>query len=1019
MPIADTFRLVWTPFLRKQADRWMQAVGLSCPTVLGSGGELTLQAGPRKLSARPVDLLRYPYSGWGQEGSATYLWLIPRPERPLRCRAIWKTPLGATFQSELTLQPARPVRAHVIFKTHLDLGYTHRLDEVVRLYQTTYMERLLENLDATAARPAGRRFVWTLSTWLAEKCLDPNAVEPRHLERFERHIREGNVVWGLMPFTTHSEFFGLEEMCRSLYAARRLAERYGAPVPRAARMTDVPAHTASLAMAFAAAGGAFFQINTNPESRPPAVPPMFWWKLPNGARLLVHYHECYGTPLLPPESWPYAEWPAVRITGDNEGPPGLETIEQIDWIEKHFDAPVCRTGRLEDFADAFARRHGRELPVMNKELTDWWIYGISSQARATALARRAKDRLASAETLATLAAWASEKSVEEAIRREVRDGFDHLALYTEHTWGDHASDARRALPRGNLYTSKAFADKDLQPPMDRWEASWQDKARFARTAHECTVRAESTALGAYAEHLAGGPPSTGNGRPDTRRREDGQSSGPSPATTRRNAVRSQAACPCIALFNTLSWPRGGVVRLADDALPHGEFELVDASTGGVVPYERTAGGIEFIAPLVPACGYLVLEMHSVAERSRPGRPADWQERHLTLHTPEYTLQFHARGGLVRWHDRRHSVQWCSGSAEHPTGAYLYEMPGGDRLRVFARQAHTNAAHYTEGLFHRPDYARLQPFGPVSGGPARVHPEITPMYSRFVVEAAIPSRRPGGRRAGDARRYELTYTLYHNRPELYVRLRLLGKAPTYAAEAGYAFFPFAVDRPHVLVDRIAHLTTPAEDLARGANAAHMAAHHGVRIEGDHAGMNFYPLDTPLVSFGAPGAYLYKERGPCLNGTLYATLFNNCWGTNFAQWQSGDFTFDFVLHPTGNDGWDGGLARGGTEYFRPLLATVLPRSPTVPAASLLTIDPPAIQLVTLKPADFEGGVALRLWNSLLDPAEGRIALPAARRGDELWVCDLLERPARRVPIGADGRARLKLRPQEIATLLLRPA
>ncbi|HOB73009.1 MAG TPA: glycosyl hydrolase-related protein [Phycisphaerae bacterium] len=1019
MPIADTFRLVWTPFLRKQAGRWMQAVGLSCPTVLGSGGELTLMAGSRKLSARPVDLLRYPYPDCGQEGSATYLWLIPRPERPLRCRAVWKTPLGATFRSELTLKPANPVRAHVIFKTHLDLGYTHRLNEVVRLYQTTYMERLLDNLDATAARPPGRRFVWTLSTWLAEKCLDPKAVKPSLLERFERHIREGNVVWGLMPFTTHSEFFGFEEMCRSLYAARRLAERYGVPVPRAARMTDVPAHTASLGMAFAAAGGTFFQINTNPESRPPAVPPLFWWKFPNGARLLVHYHESYGTPLLPPESWPYAEWPAVRITGDNEGPPGLETIEQIDWIEKHFDAPVCHTGRLEDFADAFVHQHGKELPTVDKELTDWWIYGIASQARTTALARRAKDRLISAETLAALAAWASEKSVSEANRREVRAGLENLALYTEHTWGDHASDARRALPRGNLYTARAFAGQNPRPPADRWVASWQDKAHFAQTAHECAGRAESAALAAYGEHLAAGQSAAGNRRTDTGRNGDDRPLAPWPALAGSNAARTKSAATCIAVFNTLSWPRGGIVHLADVALPRGEFELVDSTTGGLVPYERTADGIVAIVPTVPACGYLILEPRPVVQRSRPGRPADWEDRNLALHTAEYTLQFHASGGLARWHDRRHSIQWCSGTAEYPTGAYLYEMPGGERLKSFARQVHTNAAHYTEGLFHRRDYDRVRQFGPLPGGPARVHPEITPLYARVVLQAPIPPRRPRGRRAGDARRYQLTYTLYHNRPELHVNLRLFAKTPTYAAEAGYAFFPFAINQPHILVDRIAHLTTPAVDLVRGVNAAHMAVHHGVRVEDDHVGMNFYPLDTPLVSFAAPGAYLYKERGDDVSATLYATLFNNCWGTNFAQWQGGDFSFNFVLHPTGNDGWDGGLAKGGMEYFRPLLATVLPCRPAVPAGSLLQIESPAVQLVTLKPADFQPGYVLRLWNSLLDPTEARITLPAARRGDQLWRCDLLERTARRVPMSSEGRVRLKLGPHEIATLLLSPA
>src|SRR5690606_34118596 len=111
-------------------------------------------------------------------------------------RAIWRTPLGASYKADLTLRPAHPVRCHVIFKTHLDLGYTHPLDEVIRLYQTTFMERLLDNLDATADRPRGKHFVWTMGSWLVEQCLDPDRVKADHLKRFEHHIRAGNIVWG-------------------------------------------------------------------------------------------------------------------------------------------------------------------------------------------------------------------------------------------------------------------------------------------------------------------------------------------------------------------------------------------------------------------------------------------------------------------------------------------------------------------------------------------------------------------------------------------------------------------------------------------------------------------------------------------------------------------------------------------------------------------------------------------------------------------------------------------------------
>jgi hypothetical protein len=985
--IADRFRLVWTPFLKRQGGTTFQAVGVVCPPVLGSGGELTLQAGGRRYTARPMDLLRYPIQTPCQDDPVTYLWLVPRAARPLACKATWKTPLGGTHEDAFTLRPAEPTNVHVVFKTHLDIGYTHRVDDVLRLYQTSFMERLLANLEATADRTPGERFVWTLSTWLMDQCLDPEKVEPSRRKALEEHIRQGQVVWGLMPFTTHSEFFGLEEMCRSIYAARRLSERFGRPVPTAAKLTDVPAHTLSLGMAFAAAGGTFLQIGTNPESRPPQVPPMFWWQFPDGNRLLVHYHETYGTPLLPPESWPWREWLSIQMTNDNVGPQSLDAVNLVGWINANFDSPVCRTGRLEDFADAFAARHGRALPIVDKELTDWWIHGIASQADVTAQARRDKGRLPSAEALHALADWAAGRTPGEDLRAKVRDAFTHLSLYTEHTWGDHATDARKALPKGSLYTSAKFAIDEPPPPVDRWVASWEDKAAFARTAHALTEELQAGSMAAFSTVLNG-------------------------------PRRARASAGSVVVFNTLSWARGGIVRLGPQQLPAGEFELIDPTTRSAVPYERDENGIEFVAPPVPACGYLALEMRTAGQRSRPGLAAEWQAGPLGLHTPEYSLQFHTAGGLARWHDRRRSVQWCSNEVEHPLGAYLYEMPGGKRMRDFHRQVHSNCWGHSANFFHRYDYEEMADFGPVTGEPAGIHPVLTPLMAQVRVEGRIPPRKPAGRRSGDGQRYETTYTLYRGRPELHIRLRLFGKQATYAAEAGYAFFGFAVDNPYVLVDRIAHLTTPADDLARGVNAAHMAVHQGLRVEGDHAGMNFFALDTPLVAFGEPGAWAYNASGAYPKATLYATLFNNCWGTNFAQWQSGDFSFAFVLSPTGNDGWDGGLSTQGLELFRPLMATVVASSPVEPARSLLAIDPPAVQLVALKPADFEPGTVLRLWNSKLDPVRARIRLPAMRRSDALFGCDLLERTRRRIAVNAEGEATLTLKPHEIATLLLRP-
>jgi hypothetical protein len=471
----------------------------------------------------------------------------------------------------------------------------------------------------------------------------------------------------------------------------------------------------------------------------------------------------------------------------------------------------------------------------------------------------------------------------------------------------------------------------------------------------------------------------------------------------------------IAIFNSLNWSRGGVVRVPATRL-RGEFTLVDPTTGAEVLYEREGGEIVLVAPPAPACGFLVLHVHPGRSGMRAEPSADWQDRMFALHTEDYTLQFHKAGGLARWHDRARSSQWCSDDVEFPMGTYLYEMPGGEQLRDFARKVHSNSHAVTPGYFQRHDYDEMPHVGPAGGRPARVTCRVSGLLARVIIEAECPPRRPSGRRSGDAQRYRSTFTVYRGRRELHVRLELFGKRPTFAAEAGYAFFPFSGEKPSILINRIAHQLDPRRELAGRVNAAHMAVGRGVRIQHTHAGMNFYPLHTPLVSFGRPGLYRFDENGKHESGVLYATLFNNGWGTNFAQWQKGDFAFDFVLQPTGNDAGDGGLERGGAEAFRPLVAQVIEGRPASPAGTMLNVEPSrSVQVVTVKPAEWDSGTVMRLWNADANPAGATLRFPI-RRGAQLWRCDLLERRKDRIRISLRGEAKLKLRPNEIATLLL---
>ncbi|UCD27854.1 MAG: hypothetical protein JSV03_12210 [Planctomycetota bacterium] len=977
MSLVDRFQIIWTPFLKITKSRTFQTLGLICPPTLGTGGEVSLYVGRKKYVSRPADLPQYP------DGSSTYLWSIPRPAKPTPCRAVWKTPLKQVYRDSITLKPADPRNIHLVFKTYPDAGYIRPIDQLVSPKQSCFIDTLLTNLEKTTHRKAGKRVVFTFSTWLLTQCLDPKLMEQARLKCLEKYIRRGQIVWNLAPFNTHSECFGLEEMCRCLYQARRLAERFGLTIPTAASMNNVPAHTASLGMAFSAAGGKFFQITSHPDILPSAIQPLFWWRLPDEKQLLCHYHPKATIPLLPPPEWPWSDWLSVQIFQHNNNSKICDIIQQIDWINTHFDWPVCRIGRLEDFAISVIRRHGKDLPGIEKEFIDSLIPGIASQARSTASARLDKHRLPSIETLQTIAGMLSRKTISKQLQAEIDHAYQQLTHHIEHTWGKQVYNARNILPKGNLYTSSTFAGNRSSASVGNWKASWDKKADQAKSAHNTINEIEAKAISSIVGH--------GN-----------------------NSYRNHR----IVLFNTLSRARNGVVRIKDHKLPEKNFELICPITGRTVLYHRGKGFIEFITPQVPPCGYLALKVRPVSRRTQPETQVEWNQRMLTMSNNNYSLQFHTAGGLARWFDRSHSSQWCLHNVEFPLGTYLYEMPGWKKIKTFAKSVLRDCNPNSIGDNIRSEYQNLSQYGPVSAEAAKIEGELTPLYGRVTVEANCPVRKVPYRRSGDIRRYRTTFTHYLGRSELYINIRLIGKQATYAAEAGYAFFPLAVKYPLVMVDRIGQVAIAGDDFVDQANKAHMAVHRGLRIEDTFSGMNFYPLHTPLVAIGAPGAYCFNSNTEYKAGILYATLFNNCWGTNFPQWQSGDFSFDFVLNPTGNDDWDGGLAQGGAELFRPLLATVTTGFQGPASQSLLSITPPCVELITLKPAEFDSGIIIRLWNSEVEPVRACLTLPNAQRDNSLTLCDVLERSrGRRIPISEEGEAKVSLKPNDIITLMLK--
>ena len=104
-----------------------------------------------------------------------------------------------------------------------------------------------------------------------------------------------------LPFTTHTELLEPEDLVRGLGFSSRLSREAGLPLPRDAKMTDVPCHSWIMPTLLRHAGVDFLHLGCNAASSSPRVPRLFWWEGPDGSRLLTMYTaESYGTGLVPP-----------------------------------------------------------------------------------------------------------------------------------------------------------------------------------------------------------------------------------------------------------------------------------------------------------------------------------------------------------------------------------------------------------------------------------------------------------------------------------------------------------------------------------------------------------------------------------------------------------------------------------------------------------------------------------------------------------------------------------------------
>jgi len=406
-------------------------------------------------------------------------------------------------------------KVHVIFKTHLDIGFTDLARNVVAQYMNQYIPKAIELAEQLAAEEGEAGFIWTTGSWLIYECLTNGT--PAQQEQMEQAISKGYIAWHGLPFTTHTELLDAELFDYGLSLSRQLDARFGRQTV-AAKMTDVPGHTRAIIPHMARSGIAYLHLGVNPASAVPSVPNIFRWRGSDSTEIIVNYAADYGDTL---GIEGLNEIMVFAHTGDNCGPPAIESIrQQFAELAARYPGAIIEASTMDRFTQKLLA-YREQLPVIEEEIGDTWIHGTASDPWKLA-AYRALLRLRWQ--------WLEQGRFDHG-SREYATFSDQLLLVAEHTWGmdekKFLSDFKHylledfhAARRADIVAPDAIPDKyrylgffrmhgeseklgkggPIQTSYAVFESSWKEQRRYVASAIEALEPAkQSEALDALRE----------------------------------------------------------------------------------------------------------------------------------------------------------------------------------------------------------------------------------------------------------------------------------------------------------------------------------------------------------------------------------------------------------------------------------------------------------------------------------------------------------------------------------------
>jgi alpha-mannosidase len=398
---------------------------------------------------------------------------------------IFKSRQG-TVKKTVMMEGARKWEVYFLPHSHLDIGYTHKHEDVMSL-QLRNIEQAVMLADRTKDYPEGARFKWNVETmWPVNEYLE-RYKNTDQVKAFKQAVTDGRVALNASVGNILTGLCKQEEMTHLFDDAHRVGESLGVEV-RSVMMSDVPGFSWGIVTAMAENGMKYFSMAPN------YVPHLetggsrvglshkewgdypFYWASPSGDEKVLcwstgkgysFFHDWLAGKLsssgldplweylntLEIKEFPY-DFSYLRYTvhGDN-GPPDTDMPDIIRKWNEEYEYPKFHIGTTEELFTRFEQTYGDKLPTFKGDFTPYWEDGAASTAEALSMNRYNAERLNQLEVLWSLTN--PEKYPSESFYHAWRN----VALFSEHTWGASASgpDPDSEFTRALWKQKQAFA----------------------------------------------------------------------------------------------------------------------------------------------------------------------------------------------------------------------------------------------------------------------------------------------------------------------------------------------------------------------------------------------------------------------------------------------------------------------------------------------------------------------------------------------------------------------------------